>query len=334
MKYNKIKMLVAIAMVVILFNLNVVVAKDLEEKVFRVSVNEDTIVEITVKIISEKDEKETNKQIVNASIVKNNPTEYYGNEVIGYTCKARGVDKWRIFYSDGTNIYLIADDYIRNVFFPVIKSKDYYVGDLSQVLKIESYSGANWIRKNSPASKWLKKYWDYSEDIGITYPNKDNTYRNIKETAYLLDTSDSAWGNFANKAYADYAIGGVPLEMYCKSYNDTHINSTLECVVDEVTYGHYSSAYGYGYWLSDSFYRKSGNILSDYNEIYIKPYKDKAYGTWIASPSCGAEYMPVACWNGCIDECARYKAGFRPLVCLKSDIELLVLEDELLEIIE
>ena len=48
----------------------------------------------------------------NAETVKENASMYYGAEVTGYECTSDGVSKWRIFYSDGTNIYLIADDYI------------------------------------------------------------------------------------------------------------------------------------------------------------------------------------------------------------------------------
>ena len=54
----------------------------------------------------------SSKPGLSAEEISQNPTTYYGAEVIGYTCESDGVSKWRIFYADESNIYLIADDYI------------------------------------------------------------------------------------------------------------------------------------------------------------------------------------------------------------------------------
>ena len=45
-----------------------------------------------------------------AKKVYENPTEYYGKSITNYS--ANGVEDWKIFYSDGINIYLISDDYV------------------------------------------------------------------------------------------------------------------------------------------------------------------------------------------------------------------------------
>lgn len=37
-------------------------------------------------------------------------TDYYGKKITNY--EANGVSDWKIFYSDGNNVYIIASDYV------------------------------------------------------------------------------------------------------------------------------------------------------------------------------------------------------------------------------
>lgn len=75
----------------------------------------------------------------------------------------------------------------------------------------KDYTGDSDI-KTSPASKWLSQLLNTS-----TLYHDSLAKRRI---AYLVDTGQ--WSKFANATYADYAIGGPPIELYAASYNTTH----------------------------------------------------------------------------------------------------------------
>ena len=48
---------------------------------------------------------------ISAQDIKNNPEGYYG-QTVDYT-SANGQNDWKIFHSDGTNIYLITGKYVK-----------------------------------------------------------------------------------------------------------------------------------------------------------------------------------------------------------------------------
>ena len=67
----------------------------------------------------------------------------------------------------------------------------------------------------------------------------------------------------------------------------------------------------------------------EYNSIYIKSDYSQAYGFWIASPAAGyteeSHWLLYAPENGEIGKGRSIEdinQGFRPLVCLKSEIQL------------
>ena len=47
-------------------------------------------------------------------MVASDPAKYYGLKVTNYTSQ-NGQNDWRIFYSDGTQIFLITGDYINTI---------------------------------------------------------------------------------------------------------------------------------------------------------------------------------------------------------------------------
>ena len=132
----------------------------------------------------------------------------------------------------------------------------------------------------------------------------------------MMDTSDDVWGKWANSNFAEYAMGGPTLEMYVKSYKDSHPESSISCDVTGTS----------GYTYSNA----SGLEASDENnEIYIKTSAENAYAMWLASPSSHSnsgrnDYIVNAYYGGNLDY-SRYNAsgpGLRPLVCLRSSIQL------------
>lgn len=90
------------------------------------------------------------------------------------------------------------------------------------------------------------------------------------------------------------------------------------------------NVYGYSLaWNDGSSFTESritGLTQDEYDSIYIKSNRTKADGMWIAFPSSnGANVLFVAKSGGVVDKNGSYNSssyGFRPVVCLKSDVKL------------
>ena len=286
--------------------------------------NTDYTIRVKIKDKAENEKEvtqaaRTEKKGDTAAVVAQNPTAYYGKEVENYGVKydntAGASNKWRIFYADENNIYLITDDYIHYDYAP--RTKNYtitrnsnYKFSFDNVYK--DYAGAADI-DSTFANKWLSEY----------YPsNKTNTNENIRAVAYMLDTS--IWNPIYKNEYAEYAIGGPTLEMFCASYNDTHPNKYIECTA--------SSWVGYQVrWQGDSYANSISDLTAnEYNSIYIKSDTSKAYGMWLASPSnLTSSHLMLAYYErgpmtGYVsNNLYTYSSiGFRVLVCLTSEIQL------------
>ena len=268
----------------------------------------------------------TKKAGMNAEEISRNPTAYYGSEVRGYTCNSKGVNKWRIFYADSTNIYLIADDYISYLYAPNGKERSKIDHDDDYKLSFDyvftDYSeGANWIKDNSKGEKWLNEFLNkYSS----------STNRNIRAVAYMMDTN--VWNIYAGED-AEYAMGGPTVEMYCESYKDTHQSKYIE---------YESNSIGYNVkWSTSSKYSSyiSGMPLNEFNKIYVKfeTSNIKTEGMWLVSPSSlGNDGVMYVSSDGNIDG-IKYDLpgyGLRPIVCLKSGIKLKKVSDEIYEIVK
>lgn len=248
-----------------------------------------------------------------AQIVKENASLYYGAEVTGYECASDGVSKWRIFYSDGNNIYLISDDYLHYDDTPATnqgnkldKYGDYRYG-FNTVYS--NYNGSNSL--NDKVKIWLSKYLAYGS-------NATNTRGSINGAAYMLDVD--IWNNYVGEN-AEYAIGGPTIEMFCDSYKDTHPDKYIENNV---------ATNGYNIkWNTDTEYTSGLELPEDYNSIYVKSDTSKAYGMWIASPAADDE-MVVILMNTyekfisgeIYNSYYSNLWGLRPIVCLNSDVIL------------
>ncbi len=149
---------------------------------------------------------------------------FYGQIVENYNVKydISGNNYWRIFYADNNNIYLIADGFMHYNYGPkknnnTLKRKKQSMYKLTFDNVYSQYTGASSIN-TTLKNKWLSTYLN-------KYPN--STRPNIKSVAYMLDTS--IWNSHYKNDFAEYAIGGPTLEMYCKSYKDTHEDKYIEC---------------------------------------------------------------------------------------------------------
>lgn len=271
----------------------------------------------------------SSKPGLSADEIQQNPSAYYGDEVTGYSTghseTSNAVEMWRLFYADESNIYLIADDYIASEYAPTstgnhslnVESTNYRVY-FTNILN--DYSGSSWIRSNtnSKAQEWLS-YVD-------SYPSSINN--NIRAVAYLMDTNK--WSSYAGST-AEYAIGGPTLELFCASYSDTH-SPGLDC--NSVT------SAGYQIKLSTSSSYSNyvvGLTQDDFNSIYIKSDTTKADGMWLASPwAAYSHLLSYAYYSGIVGNIGLSQSsyGLRPLVCLKSGVQLEMVDSDTFRIVE
>ena len=288
-------------------------------------------------------ESEINKYLpgINASTIANatdteKATNYYGKSV-NYT-SANGATGWKIFYAgkmtdstDATNnIYLIADDYVDITKLPKGTNENgQSVGSAPENTNssyqkaaafdnvIANYKGSE--RITSDTIKSLNKYFFARSDAST------NTNPNMQAVAYMLDTK--AWSTFKDtEGKASYAIGGPTLEMVFKSYNQKHPGKNYEAQA--------LNAIGYQLRINGGDWMNYTNLESDYlnseDSLYVLQNSNDANAMWISSPSAnGINALIYINNSGAIYGNAYYNnsMGFRPLICLKSDVQLQKLGD-------
>ena len=259
------------------------------------------------------------------SDIAENADDFYGDYVINYTTPSGNPNVgWRIFYADESNIYLIADDYIHLDYAPESAKNTLYDNgngyrlSFNNVLKDYNTGAANITDER--ITKWINYVKDYPSATGS----------GIKSVAFMLD--EARWSaKYANPEYAEYAIGGPTLELWCASYKASHPDKYVEC-----------SYNGTGYQVKWSDSTSSPDYYIDGAEddkdlYYIKSSTNKASYMWLASPS-AVSSSHLMCVNYYGNVSRNYysssNTGFRPLVCLQSGIQLEKISDTELKIIE
>ena len=128
----------------------------------------------------------------------------------------------------------------------------------------------------------------------------------------MLDIN--AWSGFAGEK-AEYAIGGPTIELFFNSYNKKYGTNYVAKSTSSTGYlvGN-GSATGYQLTLS---------VNND--NLYVLNSQERANEMWLASPISDFQYyiMSVS-YNGNVGNTIRTStsSGFRPIVCLKSDVKL------------
>lgn len=122
----------------------------------------------------------------------------------------------------------------------------------------------------------------------------------------MLDTD--IWEIYASN-YAEYAIGAPTLEMLFDSYNRRYGTEYIAIIKDST-----------GYVLNRELFAKDDQLY------VITDTKRVDNGMWIAAPSNHILYVRALFNNGIAsDSRAEFtvnKLGFRPIICLKSDVIL------------
>ena len=249
---------------------------------------------------------------------------YYGKSV-NYT-STNEVTGWKIFYADSSNIYLIADDYVDVAKLPKGTNEAGQPVGSAPVNTNGSYP------KAAPFDNIMDAYSTGSARITTNTIKKlnssffarsdasTNTNDNMKAVAYMLDTT--AWSTFKdNNGKADYAIGGPTLEMLFKSYNQKHPGKNYEAQATSAT-GYQLRVNG-GTWKNDT--DSNSDYLDSSDSLYVLPSSKDADAMWLASPSANypdSVMFVLYCGYVSADGYSAYNYGFRPLVCLKSNVQL------------
>ena len=267
-------------------------------------------------------------KIRSSATISVNKTQY-GWYVNNYVATKDKNIKWKVFYEDDENTYIIADTCVKvKDHLPIITSSGWgpwysatwleeradYSASLARATP--TYSGL--IKDiNATANKWLN----------ITM-NKD--YKNSGYTGYMMDTSK--WTDYYKDGkYAEFAIGGPTIEMYLASWNsfdDQNLNSGDKH--DKIYYG----TNEYGYYIGESSTSQSTTAVASTSKdsLYYPEISDTEdyNGYWLASPSAeegGNGMLYIGCLN--TNNCNNDNFfGFRPVVCLKNTYQLEQIEGE------
>ena len=144
-----------------------------------------------------------------------------------------------------------------------------------------------------------------------------STNENMKAVAYMLDTK--AWSNFKDTTgKASYVIGGPTIEMTLDSYSQKHNVQYKAKVNDKI--GYQLSKDNGSTWKNDYV-----EMLDANDSLYIINNTTNASAMWFCSPAAnGNNNVMNIGFNGNVTG-SGYSVkslGFRPLICLNSNVEL------------
>ena len=241
-----------------------------------------------------------------AAKIIENPKEYYGKKVTNYKGSNDDTNTYRVFYVDATGEF---EDKAGTIYLKA----DY--SETTQQCQTTFDSNQTRVREMNPL--WAKERGSI-----------ENWNNNEKASAWLCDPSQEEWKKYCDDEKANYAIGGPSIEMYVKSYNQTHDrdsngNDALGCEYRETN----SPGYIYkvkgeeqhnGYWTNSKTLD-----YTDYNNMYCEKNEGIQKFWWITSPCAGSTTRNGVCHvnnEGAYLDYDKYYCnyGVSPLVSLKS----------------
>ena len=252
---------------------------------------------------------------VTAQMVANEPAKYYGLKVTDYTSQ-NGQNDWRIFYSDGTHIFLITGDYINTAETNRINSA---TGMTTTGYRVYWNSIPSFQTVDSEVLTRFKAT-EYELQNGIENSNEVSTLLNANNWSSYKDS-----GNKAEKA-----IGSPTVEMWMDSWNTRYPNSSDQIYRKASTSTSYPGYYvGTGenpssYYIDSSVMNKKEGYKNKLYYPHTSGY-NSCKGYWLASPSAYSHgYVLGVHYNGYvyfyIDGYDDSGLGVRPVVSLNSGI--------------
>ena len=258
---------------------------------------------------------------------KTDKTKIYGAKVTGYTLPSGTTTDvgWKIFYADNSNIYLIADNYVERTNLP-------YSTNGTTATSNKPNDGLSSYARTAYFSNILNDYVtgsaritdnklkalnnDYFNTKGFTSTNS-----NMKSVAYMMDTT--AWNSKFKGNKAEYAIGGPTVELLFKSYKGKY-GTTYESQAIES-----SDKTNTGYQIrktsKDTWANYVSSMLTTNDSLYVITSQTNALAYWLASPFAysTSDVMIVYFYGEVNHNSYNYNSyGFRPLVCLQSNVTL------------
>ena len=271
--------------------------------------------------------KEVKRTNISAQDIKNNPEGYYG-QTVDYTSQ-NGQNDWKIFHSDGTNIYLITGNYVK----VTDNNGNIDTNKLNAGTKMQIASGGqnyrvNWNLSNLPSfstdvsADIISKFKINTSVFNINSKKNNTSYPNAQCVSTLLNPS--YWTGYIDnsKGNNQTAIGGPTVELWMDSWNARYPGQEVYC----------DSANENGYYFNGSnCYIKLNQNQTDGGELYFannyRPLRDgnnTVISYWLASPSSSHPDLLIDVgYDGYVGNYGGYGSnllGVRPVVCLGSGI--------------
>ena len=282
--------------------------------------------------------------------------------IVNYDTTNLGTDKdgnnlkWKVFYDDGTNVYLIASDFVRRRNFPTgmgnyvpSSNDDSYPYALSWGMNSEFYTYKNGTSQSASAGAtdiFINRPVGtaYLEERGLLSFWKcrtmDNANAQSKLTACLMDTK--AWSSkfvsnsvgTASNYNSDncYAIGGPTLSMWIESWNAKHGENSQDTNKLELYYN-ITDVNGYCAYVKEN--SNVGNAIcraDGYDDVLYYPHAtNNLYyncpGYYLASPTYKGNGESVKLVNnsgniGYNSPFSTVPGGIRPIICLPSNVKI------------
>ena len=268
---------------------------------------------------------------ITAQMVAEHPETYYGLKVTNYESQ-NGQNDWKIFYSDGTNIYLITGNYVKvtdnngN-----IDTNKLNAGTKMQIADEGQNYRINWKTSNLPSfntdvsSDIISKFKINTNVFNINSKKSNTSYRNAQCVSTLLNPS--YWTGYIDNSKGDNqtAIGGPTVQLWMDSWNARYPGQEVYC----------DSANANGYYVRTSSGSSTISISLNKNEnnggelYFANNYSALTDGNntvdyyRLASPCAEESYILLDVrYYGSVysSSYAGNCGGLRPVVCLGSGI--------------
>ena len=250
---------------------------------------------------------------ISAQDIKNNPEGYYG-QTVDYT-STNGQNDWKIFHSDGTNIYLITGNYVKVTGSnnSTIDTNKLNAGTKMQIASGGQNYRVNWNGSNLPSfntdvsNEIISKFKINTKVFNINNKKNNTSYPNAQCVSTLLNSN--YWTGYIDnsKGNNQTAIGGPTVQLWMDSWNARYPEKKVYC----------DSANANGYNVRTSTGSATTSISLNQNknkggELYfannfssLKDGNNNVIYYWIASPSSftTATLLGVNC-GGRLEYCA------------------------------
>ena len=253
-------------------------------------------------------------------------SENYGDYInypIDLNSDGDTTNDWKIFYNDGENVFIISSSVCSNSYIPddmgIEKRGEYNIYWHREIDKY--YTGSLNIDYDVGKKfmfNWLDKYYDFSN-------------RPMKAVANLLDTK--VWKFFIDENYAEMAIGSPTLEMFAASWNSKGYGP-IEIL--EINIDGYDISIDGNDEIIDFKMNEIGCNDTLYFPVLDEEKSEECLAYVLASHAMtnnsggdiyeiGIAGRPMLCSSIYYDQFH----SFRPVVCLKSELEIEKMENDI-----